>query len=742
MAKKMTDDELLTICRQESYQAESYITSEVSQEREDAMERFLGSPYGDEVAGRSSVVTRDVLETIEWVMPSLLKVFVSSDDIVSYNPEGPEDEEFAKQATDLANVVFHKDNNGFLILNTWFKDALLQKQGVVKSYWDESESTTTTSYTGLNLMEFISKVSDDNVEVTEHSETNLDGSEYEGEADDDVTDEMYIKPETLHNVTVIKKAEKNRIKIMPIPPEEFYMSYDAADPDDATYLEHRAGKTKTQLINEGFDKKLIEGLAGDDTIDPTGERQTRMGTSTEMRDNAADKTMQEIDVHESYLWADTNGDGIAEWTRVLWVKDEILEQETVTKQPFSVITPVTVPHRAYGLSLADLVMDLSRIRTVIMRQTLDSLYLANNPEREVDVNLIVDMDDFLTTRPGGIKRVNQINASREIAHPFVAQHSFPMLDGLDGMMAKRTGVSDMAMGIDADVLSNVNSSVDMNARDARNQRVEMIARIFAETGVKHLFRRILNLLVENQDKPRTIKLRNQWVEMDTNGWNPEMDVTIDVGLGHGNRDQQVSHLNNILSWQKEILASGGLGMVTPKHVYNTMEKMLSAVGFKNADPFVSDPGDEPMQQPEQKDPQEALINAQMQIEQGKAKAAMAKAQMENETKLQQIRLTHHEKMQALELDTEKLDIEREKIAASMNETAAKIRSDEAKAAADLDAKAQIELARMNEKATDRQHNMMEGDKNRHVNMMKGQKSVNIQRQADGSLQGTMTDGDY
>jgi len=692
--KKLTDHDILAMCRNESEQAESYITSEISPQREDAMERYLGEPYGNEQAGRSRVISRDVLETVEWMMPALLRIFLSGDDVVEYEPVGPEDEDFAKQATDLANVVFNKDNNGFLILSTYFKDALLQKMGVLKTVWTEKETTKTTEYSGLTTPEFINLMDDDDIEVDEHSEVYADGSE----VDPDTYGGLI---ETFHNIKVTKTTINGKIEVLPIPPEEYYQSFDDADPDNAQYLEHRTLKTKTALKMEGFDPDLVDKLSGSDTNDPTGERQTRMGESHEF-DEHADKTMQEVTIHDSYLWADTNGDGIAERINVVWSGEHILANEEVDSQPFSTVTPVQVPHRAYGLSLADLVLDISSIRTTLLRQTLDSLYLANNPEREVDVNKIVDMDDFLTTRPGGIKRVNAIGASREISHPFVAEKSYAMLDGLDGMAAKRTGVSDMAAAVDSDVLNNQTATASNNQMAQKNQRVEMIARIFAETGIKHMFRRILNLLVTHQDKPRTIKLRGEWVEMDASKWNPEMDVSIQVGLGHGNRDQQITHLNNILMWQKEMLASGGVmgpkgPMVTPQHVYNVMTKMLTTVGFKNSTFALADPGEGPMPPPQQgPDPQQALIQAQMQIEQGKAQASMAKAQMENQSRVEATKLDHHAAMQKLELEAEKIDVEREKIAASMNETAAKIRSDEAKAAASLDAKADIELARIND----------------------------------------------
>ena len=686
---KMKDDELLRICKQESYQAESYVQSEISDEREDAMERYLGEDYGDEVGGQSQVVMRDTLETIEWAMPSLLRVFVSSDDIVSYEPEAPEDEGLAKQATDLANHVFYKDNNGFLILNTWFKDALLSKLGTVKTNWIETETTETKTLSGIPPEQFYHIASDDDINIDAFTGKTISGEDIE---DDDEIE--FSEPAFSYDVTYTRTVTKGRIEVMPVPPEEFYMSYQHADPDNATYLEHKVTTTRSDLIAQGFDRKVVEDLPIDTYSDDTGEHQTRMGESHQFEENA-DASMHEVTMHESYVYADTNDDGVAEWTKVIWVGDKVLERETVKGQPFSVITPIPVPHRAYGLSLADLVKDIARIRTTLMRQTLNSLYLANNPEREVDVNQIVDMDDFLTTRPGGIKRVEAIGATREISHPFVAQHSFAMLDGLDSINAKRTGISDATPAVDANALSNETATASNNNLAVRNQRMEMIARIFAETGVKHLFRRILHLLVENQDQPRTIKLRNKWVPMDASQWSPEMDVTIDVGLGHGNRDQQVTHLNNILMWQKEILASGGMGMVKPKHVYNTMERMLTTIGFKSADMFMDDPGDDQLQQPEQANPQEGIIQAQMQIEQQKSQANLQKAQMDNATKQEQIKLSHHEAMQKLELEAEANDIKREAIVASMNETAAKIRSDEAKAASDLEAKAKIELMKAN-----------------------------------------------
>jgi len=715
----ISDSDLLALVRRESNQAESYIVSEIAQDRENAMERYLGEKYGDEQEGRSQVVSRDTLEVVEWAMPSLLRIFTSGDDIVKYKPVGPEDEEFAEQATDLANHIFYNDNNGFLILNSWFKDALLQKMGVLKTYWSEEEKSSHEEYRGLSEEEYLEIVSDEGVKVDKHTAYDVPGFEVQESPEDlDVTEpadkpeageqEYYYQPPQMHDVDITRTTTEGRIHIDSIPPEEFYISYSSADPDKADYLEHRARKTATQLIVEGFDKKIVDGLPDSATNDPTGERQTRMGNSQTDYEEHADNTMRELNVHESYVYVDTDDDGVAEWHQVIWVGDYILERIQIDHQPFSILTPIPIPHRAYGLSFADVTMDLERIKTVLLRQTLDNLYLSNNPEREVNVNKIVSMDDFMMTRPGGLKRVEEIGASREISYPFVAQHSFAMLDGLDAMISRRTGISDRVAGVDANALQNETATASNNNMAASNQRLEMTARIFAETGVKHLFRRILQLLVQNQDQARTIRLRGEWVEMDPRSWNAEMDVRIDVGLGHGNRDQQVGHLSNILMWQKDILASGGLPgpdgkpMVTPLHIFNTMERMVKTVGFKSADDFFNEPSEGSMPPPQQgADPQQALIQAQQQIEQMKAQQRMDVAQLKVQADDGKAQREHGVAMAKLHLEKSKIDIEREKIAAGLQGVAAKIDADQQKAADQLRFQAERELYASGEADKDR-----------------------------------------
>ena len=642
MAKKtLTETELRSIAERAIKETVGYSSSEIVSERETALKYYYGEAFGDEVAGRSQVVSRDVLEAVEWVLPSLLRIFTSGD-VVEFEPVGPEDEEAARQATDYIQHVFNKDNNGFLILHDWFKDALLSKVGVVKHWWEKKQTKITEAYEGLTEEEYLAIVGDDDVEVLEHTQYG---------------DELGM----FHDVRISRMVDDGRVRIEGVPPEEFLISSRAKSIADAQFVGHRVRKTRSELIEMGFDKAKVEALGDDGDSDfLTGERETRM--SDEEFDTGA-SSLDDASVHvtftEGCLRVDIDKDGLTELVKVSLGgtgKVSLLGWEEVDRVPFSDLCPVRTPHKFFGMSLADLVLDIQLIKSTLLRQTLDNLYLTNNPEREVDINGVVNMDDFLVSRPGGIKRVKSIGTSREIAVPFTAGASLPMIELLDRTKQTRTGVSPTTQ-VDAEALQNQSATAANIAQDATAQREELIARIFAETGVKDLFRNLLQIVIHHQDRERVIRLRNQWVPMDPRGWNAEMDVTINVGLGHGNKQAQSAMLNQILQYQIMGLQQGGIGMVTPKNVYNALEKLVNLSGFKSVEPFFTDPGDGQMQQP-QGNPEEAKAMLDAQVEQKKAEL---KSSVEYQTKTAQMQLDaelKREQMQAeIQLKREQMFLE-------------------------------------------------------------------------------------
>jgi len=571
--------------------AVGFLDSEIVAEREAALAYYRGDPYGDEKPGHSQVVSRDVMDTVEWILPNLMRIFHGNDRIVAFAPTGPEDEAVAEQATDYVNFVYNHDNEGFLVTYTWLKDGLIQKVGIVKHWWLAETRTSEQRYHGLTEDELAAIAGAEGVEVVE-AEVRSQKSEVSkpnGVAEEGGTPVGVV----LYDVRIRRTWEHARVRVEPVPPEEFLISRRAKSLEDADFVAHRTSRTRSELIAQGYERALVERLpAGDGELDGSGERETRFDDEAEIGDAQSDESRRRVALCECYLRVDFDGDGIAELRQVVLAGDGagavLLGNEEIDEIPFTTWCPVPMPHRFWGMSVAEAVMDLQLIKSTLLRQMLDNLYLTNNPEMEVVWDEVVQ-DDALTRRPGGIKRVKQPGMYRPLDVPFVAGASFPMLEYLDRKQEGRTGVSAASTGMSPDLLQNQTATGVNQVMTAAQQRIDLIARIFAETGLKRLMRQVLKLVVKHQDKARTVRLRGEWVPMDPRAWNAGMDVSVDVGLGTGSRDRQLAHLATVLQYQKEALALPQLGLVKPKSLYNTLEKLTKLVGLPSVEPFFVDP---------------------------------------------------------------------------------------------------------------------------------------------------------
>ncbi|MGH6932281.1 MAG: portal protein [Dongiaceae bacterium] len=607
----MTESELKSINAAEIADSLGYLGGELSEQRRKALRYYLGEPFGNEQEGRSKVVSTDVADTIEWILPSLLKVFTAGDEVVRFEPTGPEDEEVAKQATEYVNWIFMRDNPGFLTLYTLFKDALLQKNGIAKVWWEEGETAARETYRRQSFEELQLLLADPDVEPIEHGEyqetgivTGPDGLPAEGVV-------------TLHDVTVKRKRRSGAVRIGALPPEEFLISRRARGIEDAAFVGHRLRKTASELIELGYDLDLVDRLPGAEEEDPTGERRERLlqDESGGATADGLNRAMREVWLTECYIKCDWDGDGIAERRKVTvgGGGQEILDNEPWDGPlPFISLTPIIMPHRFFGLSVAELVMDLQLIKSTILRQILDNLYLSNNGRHVISDQ--VNLDDLLTARPGGIVRLKNGAMPGQghilpIDTPLVAAQAFPMLEYIDGVRENRTGVTRYNQGLAADTLNKTATGLNQ-IMGAAQQRIELIARVFAETGVKDLFRKILELVNRHQNAPRIIRLRNRWVPMDPRSWNSQMDVSITVGLGTGNKDQMLMHLKNLLDIQVEAIRfQGGVAgpLVTLENVYNTLARLVENAGLKSADPYFSDPAQRPPAPPPPQPPDPTML---------------------------------------------------------------------------------------------------------------------------------------
>lgn len=580
----LTDEELKAIVVSERDTASSFNSSELSEQRADAMKRYLAEPYGDEREGRSKVVLTDVADTIEWILPSLLRIFTASNDTVQFDPVEEGDIEQAEQETDYVNWVFNKDNSGFLILHTWFKDALLQKNGVVKHWWQETERVEQETYASLFDDQLVEIVTPDDVEVLEHSQrTEIVQDPVSG----------ISAPVSIHDVKIKRKTKDGRVAIEGVPPEEFLISKRAKTIKDASFVCHRSRKTRSELIEMGFDRKKIMAAPQAGTVgEHENEEDARHeNDDTRETDTRSDAPMQEVEFFECYIRVDRDGDNIAELLKVDMVGNTLLEWEEADSIPFSSITPVPMPHKWVGLSIADLVSDLQKIRTTVMRQTLDNMYLTNNTRTEIPEPAIGEhtLEDWYNNVPGGAVRTAVAGMMRSIDVEPMWQFGMQMLETLSRERETRTGVTRFSQGLDADALSQQRTAVEVNAlTEGAQVRVELIARIFAETGVKDLFLAIHALVRKYQDVARIVRLRGKFVSVDPSGWRERMDLTTNVGLGTGNKDQQASLTAAIMDRQLSLREAGLNELAPVSAIAETLRRFVEATGQKAVDKLVPD----------------------------------------------------------------------------------------------------------------------------------------------------------
>jgi predicted GNAT family acetyltransferase len=612
-----------------------FIESETTDDRRKALEYYNRYEYGNEVEGRSQIVTGEVAEVVDGALPQLLRIFTQSDEIVRFEPKGPGDEEKAKQATEYVNWVMSRDNDGVLLMHNWFKDALLQKNGIVKVYWDEKIDVSKEKYQNLTQDEVTMLLNDPEVEVVNQKTTEVAPAAIDPMG-------MMIPAVFSYDVKLKKTKKTGKVIVENVPPEEFLISKKARTIADSPFVAHRKLTTRSELIAMGFDKDIVDNLPTYADLTYNQENVARFDQGEQPSDQASlDFSMQEIEVIESYIKVDFDGDGIAELRKVTYAGSDILDNEEVDFVPFCSICPIPMPHKFFGHSLADRAVDIQLIKSTVTRQILDNLYMTNSPRMGV-VEGQVNLDDLLTVTANGIVRMKNTQAIVPLTVPPTANQSFPLLEYLDSVQAKRTGVSDQMNGLNPDVLQNSTATAVAMMQNSAAGKVELIARVFAETGVKDLFQKILQLLCKYQDKERIVRLRGKYVSIDPREWTNGFDISINVGLGTGNKQEQMAMIAMVLGKQEEILKTAGINnpLVSLSNYRQTLGRFIEAAGFKDSNEFFMEITPEQEQQMEmqgqqqgqQQDPAMQAYVAQMQA---KMEADNAKAQ--NDIQISQVK---------------------------------------------------------------------------------------------------------
>jgi hypothetical protein len=637
-------DENLLIAAIEQHESQAELYGSLSEERTTALEYYRGEPMGNEVAGRSQVVSRDVFDAVEWVKPDLAEIFCGGEEVVSFKPRNPDDVKGAEQETDYVNYVITQRNDWFMTFYGWAHDALVQKVGYVKAYWDDSEDVVKERYEDKSEEEYLKLSNDPELDLIEKEEKEI--------AFDPVG--QYV----IKTYTCTFKRVKGRdvVRVENVPPENVRVAakcrtLSLQDPR-MPFVEHEEKKTISELREEGFD-------VADDLSDSGGE--SMIDWEQVQRDNyqpfmdgdgeTPDPSMREVAVREIWMRHDYDGDGIAELRHILIVGRTILLNEETDIVNLVALCPNPQPHQHHGYSLADAVLDIQNIKTALWRQAVDAQFLANNGRHAIDPEN-VNLDDMLDSRVGGLVRVKgDPRASiMPLTHPVGGDAAIPMLEYTDRVSMKRTGVNEHTQGLDSNTINKDTPYATTAAlMSAAQKRLKFIARIFAESGVKNLFLVVHALTLKHARKEEIVELRNDFVVVDPRQWVKRADMTVSVGLGTGDKPQQIAFLKEVFQIQGAV---GPHGLASPAKVYNTLAKLTRAAGFKDPNEFWDDPSKTP---PKPEGPPPEVM-----IEQMRGQVKLQVAQQEGQLSMQQ-------KQAELQLQAanDQRDAERERMRAEM-----------------------------------------------------------------------------
>jgi hypothetical protein len=632
----LEEDEFLSALQSEIQSASDYMETELAPQRIEALRYYRGEKFGDEEDGRSQVVMPVTRDTIRATLPGLMRIFFGGRRVVQFEPSAKMTTEQAFDATEAVNHVIRK-GDGFKVLHNAFKDALRGRSGWLKWYYDESFEVTAKTYSGITAeeLEVLEAAADESEEVNVlHTVVDTVIDEQTGQPVENVS----------YRVQLVTRKPKNRVRLEAVPPDEIRYNREARCVKDARFIEHARLMPRSDIIAMGHDPELINDIPSA-TLDGQARselvaRHRASSTGLHVMGGNVTKDQELLEYHECYWRIDSDGDGISELRKVCVVagkqKLTVLADEIVDEVPLSYLTPDIEPHVLEGLSMHDSVHDIQNIESHVMRDVLDSLKASIFPRFGVVENQ-ANIDDVLNTEIGGAIRMRSPGAVVPFEVPFSGEKAFPLFEKLDQTKEARTGVGRAAMGLDGKALQSTTPDAARQSMTASQSQVELIARIFAETGVSDLYRGIYRLLVRHGAKDMWVqKLNGRPLVVNPTQWDPDLEVAVDSSLGTGMNDSKIAMLSSTAMQQKEVLMQLGADnpLCSLQEFYHTNADMLELSGFRDVNrywrsPAVSEANGIELQPPAPS-PEQVLAQAQMEIEKGKAEVEALKAILQDD----------------------------------------------------------------------------------------------------------------
>lgn len=642
----ISDADLVQACRAKATVGSRFVDTTLAQERREVTEYYLGKkPYPIHEGG-SKFVSQDVYLSVETMKAEIVETFGAGSNIVSFAPQAADDVALAKQATAYCAYAVHRQNSGIEIFQDVVHDGLTNRVGLAKVYWDKSEDVEEFTFTDLPQEQAIELLQKPNVSVTSKpiARPGPEGIVYSGE----------------YEMTV----DTSQVRIEPLPPEEFIITGRTRRLDRAPYLAHRYRSTLGELVDAGYDPDLVYSLEGyDEDFDFDEERLQReqdtvVGFSD---DDAIDEAGRIVTVYESYIRIDAEGTGRQRLWKVVHVGDTILDKQKVSDHPFIAYIPQPIPHTFFGNNFASRTISHANTKTVLTRAIIEQAVEATNPRWQVARGGVANPRELIDNRRGGIVNVRSVSDSvaplpQAPINPMVMQ----TIAMVDSDREDTTGISRLSQGLDKKALSHQNSKgLVEGLADASRTRTKVIARNFAIQFVTQLYLKVHQLAVENESRQRIIDIAGSFTPVDPSAWRSRKDVTVDMTLGYGERDQLVADmadLDKTLAANPKLVRSYG-----EQQSFNLWRDILQVKGIRNIGDYLVDPATlgaptpDPMQEAELAELKKKteVAERQMALREAQVRSDTARKDAEAEWK----RITGQKDMDLAQQDADRKDAE-------------------------------------------------------------------------------------
>jgi len=575
----MLNSQLLALVNEAERNAVRY-SAEFMGENEDLLKRYNGEPYGDEMEGQSQVVTSDVQDTVESDMTGLVRIFLGSKRVMTFEPDNNSDEAKleADQKTRYINWLVRNQETSFKTIHDWIKDALIQKLGVVKFGYEEVEGTEIDEWDGISEeeLELI------RIQLSVEKEKGVKIEFVEQADNDDGT--MYIK--------VRKTFVDKRFFVRGVPTEDFIISRNAADEDDAEIIGDTALVSRGELVAAGYDESIVRSL-------PSVNDQDEVSTmkAIRFRDQGGDKDSEDISHWASqlvqifylYVKVDYDGDGIAERRYIVKAGNVILENEQHNMVPYAINSAILMPHSAIGRGRGELVTTHQRVSTVLTRNILNNIYNVGNGRVVVNEEQ-TNVDDLLTVRPNGIVRTegDVTQAVFQLQTPYIGQEALQVIQYWDSLKSQSTGNQLANQGLDADRFAEESVARFEGMNKSGAAKTELVARVMSETGFKKLFNGMAWYVSRYQVEKLELMILGEPLTVDPIKWVSKNSVTSDVGLAAGDDEQMLQNMGQLFQLNQQLKATGSR-VTDDKIMFNVVSKIIGSMGINRISDFANDP---------------------------------------------------------------------------------------------------------------------------------------------------------